>query len=62
MSADILAFNRKKVAAFMEESEAERFIIISADDPIGLMAIGDMSKAELLGTMLIALLMAADQV
>jgi hypothetical protein len=61
MSADILQFNAKKAADFLKETQAKRFILITADDPIQIIGVGDMSKAEFLGTLVIAMLMASDE-
>jgi hypothetical protein len=62
MSADILSFNRKKAADFLKETQAEKFILISVGDPVQVIGVGDMSKAEFLGTLEIAKLMVADEV
>jgi hypothetical protein len=62
MSADVVSINRKKANEFLKEMHPERFIIITADDPIGIIKIGEMSKAELMGTLEIAKLLIADEV
>jgi hypothetical protein len=62
MTADILSFNRKKAAEFLDETQAEKFILITAGEQIQIIGVGDMSKAEFLGTLEIAKLMVADEV
>jgi hypothetical protein len=62
MTADILSFNRKKAVDFLKETQAEKFILIAAGDPVQIIGVGDMSKAEFLGTLEIAKLMVADEV
>jgi hypothetical protein len=62
MTADILSFNRKKAVDFLKETQAEKFILISVGDPVQIIGVGDMSKAEFLGTLEIAKLMVADEV
>lgn len=63
MSADIFEINRyKKVMDFLQSYKPEKFLIITADDPIEAVSFGDMTKAELIGTLEIAKLMIADEV
>jgi hypothetical protein len=62
MTADILSFNRKKAVDFLKETQAEKFILISVGDPIQIVGVGDMTKAEFIGTLEIAKLMVADEV
>jgi hypothetical protein len=63
MSADIVEINRyKKVMEFLQFSNPEKFLIITAEDPIEIVSFGDMTKAELIGTLEIAKLMIADEV
>jgi hypothetical protein len=47
---------------FLQYSKPEKFIIITAEDPIEAVSFGDMTKAELIGTIEIAKLMIADEV
>jgi hypothetical protein len=63
MTAEIVEINRyKKAMDFLQFSKPERFVIITADDPIEIVAFGDMTKAEMMGTLEIAKLMIADEV
>lgn len=61
MTADILQFNAKKAAQIIKETQAEKFILIAVGDPIQIVGVGDMTKAEFLGTLEIAKLMVADE-
>lgn len=61
MSADIISINRKKAMDFLKETQPDKFMLITGGEQIQMIGLGDMSKAELLGTLLIAILMAADE-
>jgi hypothetical protein len=62
MSADIISINRKQAMDFLKEAQPDKFVLITAGDPIQIISLGDMSKAELMGTLEIAKLMIADEV